>query len=90
MDLEKAIFNWLQIAVVSEARLEDEAAKKTADFFKGILKTDHQLLDITYERDPFNYIVTYKKDGKEEKKNFATSTVEKLIEDIENEPKFRI
>jgi len=90
MDTEKAIFNWLQIAVVSEARPEDEAAKKTADFFREILVEDHNISDIRYERDPFNYLVFYEQNGENYKLNFATSTVEKLIMDIENEPKFRL
>jgi len=88
--MEKAIFNWLQIAVVHEARPEDKAAEKTSAFFKEILREDHQLDKVSYERDDFHYIVTYEREGKVEKKTFATSTVEKLIEDIENEPKFRI
>lgn len=90
MDIEKAIFNWLQIAVVYEARPDDPAAKETEEFFREILTKDHQIEKITYERGPFNYIVTFEKEGREEKKPFASSTIEKLIEDIENEPRFRI
>ncbi|OEF99291.1 hypothetical protein BHF71_09210 [Vulcanibacillus modesticaldus] len=82
--MEDAIYNWLQIAVVFEARPDDLAAKETMDIFRGMLSTKFQISSIRYERDPLMYTVIYEKDGKEEKKTFDRNLVEKLISDIEN------
>jgi len=90
MKLDDSIFNWLQIAVVYEARPEDLSAKETAEFFRQILKEDHNISQIRYERDPFQYTVIFNKDGKEEKKTFDSMFIDKLIEDIEKEPKYQI
>nr|WP_176717321.1 hypothetical protein [Vulcanibacillus modesticaldus] len=84
MTMEDAIYNWLQIAVVFEARPDDLAAKETMDIFRGMLSTKFQISSIRYERDPLMYTVIYEKDGKEEKKTFDRNLVEKLISDIEN------
>ena len=88
MKFDDAIFNWLQIAVVAEVRPDDLSAKETADFFKKLLIEDHQITTIRYERDPLIYTVYYEKDGKEEKMTFGLDLVDKLIDDIEKEPKY--
>lgn len=88
MKLEDAIFNWLQITVVNEARPDDLAAKETSEFFREILTQDHNVEQISYERDPFKYLVTYSINGNEEKRNFDLMLVDKLLVDIENEPKY--
>ncbi len=90
MKIEDAIFNWLQIVVVFEARQEDHAAKETADFFRMVLTDDFNITEISYDRDPFKYTVTYEIDGKKEKNEYDLVLVDKLISDIENEPKFRL
>lgn len=90
MKTEDAIYNWLQIAVVHEARPEDMAAKETVVFFRDILTTDHNISDIRYERDPFKYTVFYTIDDKENKVVFDLVLIDKLIEDIEKEPKYRL
>ncbi|KXG43796.1 hypothetical protein [Tepidibacillus decaturensis] len=90
MDLRDAIFNWIQITVVHKARPEDHAAKDTSEFFKQILIEDHKIEEIRYERDPFFYTITYRIEGKEDKITFGTGLVDKLLEDIENEPKYNL
>ncbi|MFV9510012.1 hypothetical protein [Tepidibacillus sp. LV47] len=88
MKLEDAVNNWLQIAVVYEARPQDLAAKETKDFFALILEEDHGLKNVRYERDPFEYTVFFEKDGKEQQLKFQRVLIEKLLEDIESEPKY--
>jgi len=88
MKLEDVIYNWLQITVVSEARPDDRSAKETSDFFGQILTDDHHVSNIRYERDSFMYKVYFEKEGKNEEKQFALALVDKLLEDIENEPKY--
>lgn len=43
MSLMDALFYWLQMKWVSEARPDDEAAKETLHFFAQILSEDHEL-----------------------------------------------
>lgn len=88
MKLEDAIFNWLQISAVHEIRPDDLSAKDTVNFFNKILFEDLNLKNVRYERGPLNYTVFYEHDGKEEKKIFDIGLVNKLLQDIENEPKF--
>lgn len=88
MKVEDAIYNWLQIAVVAEGRPEDMAAQETADFFRGILRDDHNVKEIRYERDSFKYTVYYQINDKEETKIYDLMLIDKLLEDIEKEPKY--
>ena len=89
MKLKDAIFNWLQIAVVYEGRPADTAAKDTRDFFKEILLEDHEIDEISYERDSLMYTVHYKlKSGETDKITYDLNFVDKLLDDIEKEPKY--
>lgn len=86
--MENTLFNWLQINVVSLARPDDQAAKKTADFFYEMLVDDHQLQDIQVEADDTMYTVRYTLEGKTESKRYPREVVEQLLRDIETEPKY--
>lgn len=88
MKLENALFNWLQIQVVSSARPNDRAAKNTVDFFHEILVEDHGLQDIRVEADDTMYTVRYTEEGKPNEKKYPREVVEQLLHDIENEPKY--
>ena len=88
MKLDVAVNNWLQISVVYEARPNDRSAKETADFFLMILEEDHGLKNIRYERDSFDYTVFFEKDGEEQQLKFGRPMIEKLLEEIEAEPKY--
>lgn len=88
MKIEDAIFNWLQITIVYKARPNDSSAKETSEFFKRILAEDHNISEISYELDGFTYNIRYEIDGKEGSIRFNSTMVDKLITDIENEPKY--
>lgn len=88
MKIEDVIFNWLQITVVYKARPNDLSAKETSEFFRRILTEDHNVSDINYELDGFTYNIRYVVDGKEATIRFNSTMVDKLVTDIENEPKY--
>lgn len=88
MRLEDALFNWLQIYIVSKARPNDRAAKKTADFFHEILTDDHKLHNITVEKDGSWYTIHYDAGEKSQSKRFPRPAAEQLLADIESEPKY--
>ncbi|WP_248926629.1 hypothetical protein [Paenibacillus hamazuiensis] len=89
MNLQDALFNWLQIKVVSDARKDDNAAKETLDFFETILREDHHLSEFGVERvDETMYHVRYEADGKRKTQFFDRELVDQLLADINSNPKY--
>lgn len=89
MNLHDALFNWLQIKRVSEARPDDKAAKDTLDFFAVILEEDHQLADVQVAQiDDTMYHVQYKEAGEMKTQKFPRELTDKLLEDINSNPKY--
>ncbi len=89
MNLQDALFNWLQIKIVADARPHDEAAQRTVDFFADILRTDHKLEQFRIDRvDDTMIHVQYAQGGKSKKQMFDREAAEKLLEDIRSNPKY--
>ncbi|WP_096199204.1 hypothetical protein [Bacillus sp. FJAT-45350] len=88
MNLQDAIYNWLSIKVVHEARPDDNAAKETFDFFTEILEEDHHIEKLNISTSGPMYVVTYSIDGEELEKKYPIELVDALLESIEAEPKY--
>ncbi len=88
MNLLDALFNWLQIKIVSEARPDDTAAKSTTDFFADILSENHKVTELKVEKDETMYRIRYDVDGKTKTQMYDIDSVEKLLHDIESEPRY--
>lgn len=89
MRLEDALFNWLQIKIVEEHRPFDHAAKETASFFEEILREDHALESFAISLvDETMYHLTYAVDGKKKVQLFDRETAERLLADINSNPKY--
>ncbi|WP_078430624.1 hypothetical protein [Alkalihalobacterium alkalinitrilicum] len=88
MNLQDALYNWLSIKVVHEARTDDKAALDTYEFFTTILTEDHRLENIEVEIVDPMYIVHYVKEGQQEQKQFPIDLIEALLEQIQSEPKY--
>lgn len=88
MKLSDALFNWLQIKVVAEARPEDQAAQDTYHFFSTLLHEDHAVEIESIEKDESMYSISYIVDGKKRRQMFDREAVDVLLDNIENEPKF--
>jgi hypothetical protein len=89
MKLQDALFNWLQIKMVSDARPDDKAAKDTMLFFEEILKEDHKLTSFqTVERDDTMIDVKFEQEGAEKIQSFDREIVEQLLIDINSNPKY--
>ncbi|WP_166243773.1 hypothetical protein [Paenibacillus turpanensis] len=89
MNFQDALFNWLQIRIVANARPSDHAALETARFFSEILQEDHGLdtFEISKVDDTMVYI-KYMKDGASKLQMFDRESAEQLLRDIEAEPKY--
>ncbi|WP_126425936.1 hypothetical protein [Brevibacillus marinus] len=85
MKLGDALFNWLQIRVVADARPNDRSAQETVNFFRQILTEDHQVGELEYQKDDAVYTVRYQHEGKTLTQQFPIEAVEQLLEWVEQE-----
>lgn len=87
MKLQVALFNWLQIYVVSKERPDDGAAEESVQFFETILKEDHQLSSFEADLDGSGrYVITYWRDDEMYTEVFDREEAERLWQDIEASP----
>ncbi|MGA8941392.1 MAG: hypothetical protein WB502_01545 [Thermoactinomyces sp.] len=88
MQLKDALFNWLQIRVVQDARPSDRSARDTVHFFEEILREDHGVEQLEKKIEENLYVVCYKQSGEEKVEKFPREMAEKLLQDILAEPKY--
>lgn len=88
MRLEDALFNWLQIKIVAEARADDMAAEETRLFFEEILRDDHLLTDFTTSSDEMRITISYQLEGMSKTIMFDRVLAEQLLTDINSNPKY--
>jgi len=89
MKLDDALFNWLQIKLVADARPNDRAARETLLFFEQILLEDHGLESFAIgKRDDTMYHITYVSEGKTKMRMFGREEAEQLLSDINANPKY--
>lgn len=86
MRLEDALFNWLQIKIVAEARTDDHAAEETRIFFEEILREDLKLVNIEVITDEMKIHISYELDGTCKKLMFSRESAEQLLVDINSNP----
>lgn len=84
--IQDAVYNWLTIKVVSDARPADLAAVETEKMFFSILETDFALSDITVQKDEQMYHVSFMKASKQEKLRFPRDLIEVMINQINEAP----
>lgn len=88
MQLNNALFNWLQIEIVREARPSDQSAAETVQFFATLLAEDHQVTNLTKKRVDDVYEVAYQAQQQPKTAQFPAANAEKLLQDILDEPKY--
>ncbi|MEI7026724.1 hypothetical protein [Paenibacillus sp. y28] len=89
MRLQDALFNWLQIRLVSEGRPGDGAAMETQQFFMQILEEDHKLSQVGFRiEDEEYYIVHYIAEGQPREQRFDRELADQLLAEINANPKY--
>ncbi len=88
MQLKDALFNWLQIQVVQDARPSDRSARDTAQFFEEMLHDDHGVEQLEKQKEGNQYVVRYQQSGEKKEEKFPKEIAEKLLQDILAEPKY--
>ena len=84
--LQDALYNWLTIKVVADARPDDEAAQDTESLFRNILKNDFSVANIEVTKDKSMYYVKYEKDREQKSARFPVELIDVMLEQINREP----
>ncbi|RAK23216.1 hypothetical protein B0I26_101170 [Anoxybacillus vitaminiphilus] len=84
--LQDALYNWLTIKVVADARPNDQAARETERFFAEILKNDFQVTNLHTTKDETMYFITYEQDEQPKTTRFPAELIEVMLEQINSEP----
>ncbi|EKN65533.1 hypothetical protein BABA_19636 [Neobacillus bataviensis LMG 21833] len=84
--LQDALYNWLTIKVVVDARPDDLAAKETLDFFDGMLSTEHEVSNIDIITDDVMYYLSYQQGEETKKARYPRELIEIMLDQINKEP----
>ncbi|MFS0782448.1 hypothetical protein [Bacillus sp. 1P06AnD] len=86
MSLQDALYNWLCMKVVHDARPGDSAAEETCDFFRSILEKEHLLTQVEASKEKDMYSVTFVKDEEKRHARFPIDLIECILNSIEENP----
>lgn len=84
--LQDALYNWLTIKVVVDARPDDTAARETMDLFRSILDEEHKVTDITVSKDDSMYHLVVDAAGESKKARFPIELIDVMVNQIQSEP----
>ena len=88
MQMRDALFYWLQMKVIWEARPTDRSAEETAQFFAEILREDHHVTQMEVAVEDTAYKVTFLLKEEPAELIFDRQQVEQLLQAIESDPKY--
>ena len=88
MQMRDALFYWLQMKVIWEARPTDHSAKETAQFFAEILREDHHITEKEVKLEEDAYKVRFFVKGEPDELRFDRQQVEQLLQAIESDPRY--
>ncbi|GIP39649.1 hypothetical protein J31TS4_29290 [Paenibacillus sp. J31TS4] len=87
MKLQDALFNWLQIQLVADARPDDGAARETVAFFEQVLREDHGVTEMSIAAQDATMVhVRYRVRETTKLQLFDREAAEQLLADIETHP----
>ncbi|MGX6442092.1 hypothetical protein ACWM35_02505 [Neobacillus sp. K501] len=84
--VQDALYNWLSIKVVCDARPEDTAARETLDLFDDMIMNEYRLTNIEVTTDEMMYYVSYIQGGETKKTRFPRELIEVMLNQINEEP----
>lgn len=86
MKLQDAVYNWLTIKVVAQARPDDTAAQETEQFFADLLREDHAMDQIAFTKEDDVYTVTCTANNESRTFRFPAELIEAMLDQINREP----
>ncbi|MBD3106868.1 hypothetical protein IEO70_00560 [Bacillus sp. AGMB 02131] len=84
--LQDAIYNWLSIKVVCEARPDDTAAKETEQDFSRLLQEEYAVSHIQVEKEEELYFVSCHSKGEEHTYRFPKELIDCMLDSIKENP----
>ncbi|KOO50604.1 hypothetical protein [Priestia koreensis] len=84
--IQDALYNWLTIKKVADARPDDYAAQETFTLFDHMLKDDHHVENVTIIEHEEMYEVIYSRQQEEKKTRFPKELVDAMYDHIKREP----
>ena len=84
--LQDAMYNWLSIKVVCDARPDDTAAMETEKAFYRILEEEYKVSSVQIRREEELYIITYTINDEELTYRFPRELIECILVSINENP----
>jgi hypothetical protein len=84
--LHDALYNWLTIKTVYDARPDDTAAKETKELFDGILTDEYHVTNIEVTKDDMMYYISYHHEDETKKTRFPREYIEVTLNQINQNP----
>ncbi|GGE66742.1 hypothetical protein [Priestia taiwanensis] len=84
--VQDALYNWLTIKVVADARPDDKAAQETYELFDSILKEEHNIHEVEIEVNEEMYLVTYVKGEERKNTRFPAELIDCYLDSMHREP----
>ncbi len=84
--LQDALYNWLSIKVVSDARQDDQAAKETVDMFWNVLQADFQVTALQVDEEEEVYMVHYTTKNRTGSQRFPRELIDCMLQSINENP----
>ena len=74
--VQDALYNWLTIKTVAEARPDDSAAKETYLLFQNMVYEEHKLRNVEVEKNEEMYLITYEINGERKSARFPLEAID--------------
>ena len=74
--VQDALYNWLTIKTVAEARPDDSAAKETYLLFQNMIYEEHKLRNVEVEKNEEMYLITYEMNGERKSARFPLEAID--------------
>jgi len=84
--LQDAMYNWLTIKVVCDARPDDTAAKETEKTFYRILQEEYEVSSVQIVKEEELYYISYVLSGEEQTYRFPRELIDCMLDSINENP----
>ncbi|HDR6308417.1 MULTISPECIES: hypothetical protein [Bacillus] len=84
--VQDALYNWLTIKTVAEARPDDCAAKETYLLFQNMIYEEHKLKNVEVKKNEEMYLITYEMNGEKKSARFPLEAIDCFLDQMNREP----
>ncbi|HDR7791686.1 TPA: hypothetical protein QCY19_000207 [Bacillus luti] len=84
--VQDALYNWLTIKTVAEARPDDIAAQETYTLFQNMIYNEHQIRNVEVDKREDMYLITFEVEGEKKNTRFPLEAIDCFLDQINREP----